>query len=448
MILFIFGIILALILILCFVNIRWGAALFLAYTILVPVNDITIGGLHLGENLVKAILILALLCDFKLRRHYKLSWKLIVPFIFYYVIELLVIPFQSETPPDWMYNSWRVSVMSTLFGAFVVYNVLKKYPESIKIFRSSLIFSILVAGIYGLFLTTTAGFNPYINAIVLMKGTALDAESLLTYFSADDRLFGRISSVFMHPMTFGLFIGLSFIYTFSIRNKIKKWLFILIFGILALDALFCGVRSCIGGIVVSIAFYLILNRNIKIGLTALIVGLIAYNLILQVPELSDYVGSIADIHNTQGKVGGSSIDQRLDQLNGCFNEISNNPILGKGYDWNGYYHSKYGDHPVILAFESLVFIVLCDNGFLGLFIWAFLIFLVIRNNHRIKLSDKYIADAILVFYISYSCITGEYGYMQYFLLFYICLVFEDLKDYNILNSSKDKILRKGSCIIQ
>lgn len=425
MILFIFGIILALILILCFVNIRWGAALFLAYTILVPVNDITIGGLHLGENLVKAILILALLCDFKLRHHYKLSWKLIVPFIFYYVIELLVIPFQSETPPDWMYNSWRVSVMSTLFGAFVVYNVLKKYPESIKIFRSSLIFSILVAGIYGLFLTTTAGFNPYINAIVLMKGTALDAESLLTYFSADDRLFGRISSVFMHPMSFGLFIGLSFIYVFAIRNKIKKWLFIALLLMLSLDALFCGVRSCIGGLVVAVAYYLIFSRNIKIGLAVLFVGIIGYNIISTMPELSDYLGSIADIHNTQSNVRGSSIDMRLEQLNGCFKEIQRSPILGKGFGWVAYYKANFGDHPVILAFESLIFVVLCNNGILGLFIWAILIYLVLRSNHRLKLKDKYVVDSLLVFYITYSCITGEYGYMKYFLLFYICMAFEN-----------------------
>lgn len=417
--------------------------MYLAYLILVPIYDVTLGEIHIGQNIIRMLLVLALIYDFKSRHHYKFSWKLFTPFIIYYIIEFALIPFQSDTPISWMYNSWRQSVMNTLFGTFFIYNVIAKYPKSIKLFRNSLILSILVAGLYGLYLTTTGGINPYISLVILSTGgTELDVEDKLAYFMADDRMFGRISSVFLHPMSFGLFIGLSFIYVFSIRKKIKKWLFITLMAILALNALFCGVRSCIAGLVVAVAFYLIFSKNIKIGLATLIIGLFAYNVILEIPEMSDYLGSFADIHNTKSNISGSSIDQRLHQLEGCFNEISNDPILGKGYDWNGYYHNKHGDHPVIYAFESLVFIVLCDNGFLGLFIWTLLIFLVFKNIHHLNLSDKYVADAIFVFYIAYSCITGEYGYMQYFLLFYICLVFEDLKDYNILNSGKDKILRR------
>lgn len=298
------GIALALILILCFCNIRWGAACFLAYSILVPLSDITVGGLHFGENLVKTILLLSLLYDFKLRHHYKLSWKFFIPFFFYYLIELAIIPLQDETPTGWMYNNWRVSFMGTMFGAFVIYNVLKTYPKSLKLFRYSAIFSIIVAGVYGLFLTTTGGINPYIFDIVVSTGSVSDAQDLMGYFSADDRMFGRISSVFMHPMSFGLFIGLAFIYVFAIRSKIKKWLFIALLLMLSLDALFCGVRSCIGGLVVAVAYYLIFSRNIKIGLVVLFVGIIGYNIISTMPELSDYLGSIADIHNTQSNVRG------------------------------------------------------------------------------------------------------------------------------------------------
>lgn len=431
MILTIGGLVLLFIVALSFFNIRLGAALYLAYVILVPIYDVTLGGIHIGQNIIRTLLIISLIYDFKLRHHYKFSWKLFAPFIIYYIIEFVLIPFQSGTPLSWMYNSWRQSVMNTLFGTFFVYNVVSRYPNSIKLFRLSLILSILIAGIYGLYLTTTGGVNPYISLVILSTGTEQDVEDKLAYFMADDRMFGRISSVFLHPMSFGLFIGMSFVYVFSIRSKLKKWLLITLMTILALDALFCGVRSCIGGLVVAVAFYLVFSRNIKVGLITLIIGLLAYNVILQIPEMSDYLGSFADIHNTKSNINGSSIDQRMHQLDGCLNEISNNPLLGKGYDWNGYYHNKFGDHPVIYAFESLIFVVLCDNGFLGLLIWAFLIYLVIKNNHRSKLADKYVADAIFVFYISYSCITGEYGYMQYFLLFYICLIGENcLSDNN------------------
>lgn len=446
MILSIAGVVLTFILFLCFWKIKWGAALFLSYSILVPISDITLGPLHLGENAVNLILILALLYNFKMKHRYKLSWKLIMPFIFYYIIELLIIPFQDGTPISWMYNSWRVSMMSTLLGAFFLYNVLAKYPDSQDIIRKSLLLSIFVAGTYGLFLTTLGGLNPYIQAIVMLKGDSSAVDDLLAYFTAEGqgRMFGRISSVFLHPMSFGLFIGIAFIYVFAIRKIINKYVFVILLVILSLNALFCGVRSCIGALVVAVAFYLLFSKNVKIAVTTLVVGLIAYNLILKMPELSDYVSSIADIHNENSYVSGSSIEMRMEQLKGCFTEIRNSPILGKGYSWDMWYKTNYGDHPAILSFESMIFVILCDNGLLGFVIWGIFIFLIVRNNKRFHLYDTAIANSLLIYYLSYSCITGEYGYMQYFLLFYICLIFADasIKLQNLRANGKNDLSYK------
>jgi len=427
MIVSIAGVILSIILLLCFINIRWGTVLFLVYSLLIPIASITIGTLHIGDNVVKTTLVLSLIYNFKLKHNYKFSWKLLMPFVVYFIIEILIIPFQSETPMGSMLNSWRFDVMSTLFGAFVVYNVLSVYPGSIKIFRYTLLASIFVASAYGLFLTTTGGINPYILEIVSETGSTLKAQDLTHYFSDESRLFGRISSVFLHPMNFGLFIGLAFIYVYSIRNKTSKWIFVILLSILAIDSIVCGVRSCIGGLVVTVAYYLVFSKNLKIGITALVIGLIGYNVILQMPELSSYLGSITDIQGTNSDVQGSSIELRLDQLNGCFKEIKNSPILGKGYGWVSFYKTNFGDHPVILSFESLIFVILCNNGFLGFVIWGLLIFAVFRNNHKFQRSESILADSLLFFYIAYSCITGEYGYMQYYLLFYICLVFDSSK---------------------
>lgn len=424
MIITIAGVLLLLIVVISFSNIKLGAALYLAYSLLVPIADITIGSFYLGDNFVKTLILLSLIFDFKIRHHFTFGWRLILPFILYYVIELLIIPFQGGASVESMFNSWRVSIMSTLFGAFVIYNVLEKYPSSLKLFRNTLLATIFIAGAYGLFLTTMPGLNPYINLIMLYKGSADDIAYLTDYFSTDSRLFGRISSVFRHPMNFGLFIGLSFIYIFSIRNKLKWLITVPLLIILTFDALYCGVRSCIGGLVVAIAFYLIFSRNVRIGIAALVIGIVSYNLILQMPEISDYLGSIVDISD-QNQVEGSSIDMRIDQFKGCLREIQSNPIVGKGYGWHSMYISKYGGHPEILYFESLIYIVLCDNGVLGIVIWGLLIISVLRNNHKIGMSEPIIADTLLVFYIAFACITGEYGYMQYFLLFYICLVAEN-----------------------
>ena len=126
---------------------------------------------------------------------------------------------------------------------------------------------------------------------------------------------------------------------------------------LVIMAMVCGVRSVLGGLAVAIAYYLVVGRNAKVFGALLIFGSIAIIVILQIPELSVYLGSIADINNKTGAVSGSSFDMRLDQLYGAVEEASANPIWGLGYSWTTYYQSLYGNHPICLAFESLLYVI-------------------------------------------------------------------------------------------
>lgn len=432
-ILFIAGFALLILIVISFIDIRIGIAGYLAYSILVPIPDITLGGFRIGDNLVRFAFLFAFIYDIKFKKHKKLDWMPLLPFIIYFAIMLLIIPMQTETSVSWNLNSWRVQVMSTLFVPFMVLNVLNTYPEYIKAYRNIFLSSILIAACYGLILTTLQGLNPYINLIMLQSGSAIDAEELQDYFFAEDdgRLFGRISSVFKHPMTFGLFLGLSSVYLFYLRNKVKKIVIAVLGMLLVVDALICGVRSVIGGIICAVVFYFIFSKNYKMAFLIIVASIIGYNVILQFPDLANYIGSIADIHNRNEAVSGSSVDMRLDQLQGCFKEIHDCPIIGKGFGWVSYYKSNWGDHPVILSFESLIFVVLCNNGIFGIVVWILMIVAIIRINHTARLSEPVTFDCLLVFYITYSCITGEYGYMPQFLTFYMLMIADDR--YGILN---------------
>ena len=150
-----------------------------------------------------------------------------------------------------------------------------------------------------------------------------------------------------------------------------------------------------------------------------IVGLV---IVLQIPELSDYVTSIIDFQQKHTAVGGSSFDMRLSQLEGCFSEITNSPLIGKGFGWHLYYIEKYGDHPILLAFESLIFVVLCDNGVLGLLIWFGFVSYIIYNSQQLVKKDRASLYALVLFYIIYCCFTGEYNYLRLFLLVYVISV--------------------------
>lgn len=410
-----------LILFFSFYKLKWGVVLYLAYIMLVPIVQINFAGIQLGENLINTVFILSYIVYAK-RYNVKTDWKPLMPFIFYYIAALVLMPFQNGVPFNFMMNSWRISVMSTLFLPFVMWNVMNHDVCSIKLFRNTALITIFIAIGYGLLLTTTGGINPYIMAMPIEKDMA-------DYYEAagSGRMFGRISSVFIHPMTFALFIGLSFIYLFYLKNKIRKVIFTILFVSISIMALLCGVRSVLGGLAVAIVFYFIKERNYKLLFYFFIIGAISYSIISEIPELSSYLGSITDINNKNADVSGSSFEMRINQLYGAIDIAQQNPLCGLGYGWTGYYQSLKGDHPVCLAFESLIYMIVCNQGILGFLIWIILIVKYFKVNRMYKSKNVIIVSSLMVFYISYSCITGEYGYMSKFLIFYILILGENIQ---------------------
>lgn len=416
------------ILIMSLVKIKYGVALFLVYMILVPAVMITIGDKMWGANVVNTAFLLSYAVYF-IRNKRSIELKPFIPFIVYFVMTLIVMPFQTGMPAIEMFNQWRKDVMMYLFLPFVMWNVMKDDPTSVRLFRNSVLFGMVVAVGYGLFLTTMPGQNPYQMVMLLLSGIGGDVD-WYSYYGAfgSGRLFGRISSVFQHPMQFALFLGLSIVYVFGVRNKISKKFFMVIMSGLVVMSMICGVRSVLGGLAVATAYYLVVGRNAKVFGALLIFGSIAIVVISQIPELSVYLGSIADINNKTGAVSGSSVEMRLDQLYGAVEEAEANPIWGLGYSWTTYYQSLYGNHPICFAFESLLYVIICNFGIAGFVIWGTLAMLIIWNNFRFNLKEKVVVDALFVFYVAYSAITGEYGYMKLFLIFYVLLLGETFED--------------------
>ena len=138
----------------------------------------------------------------------------------------------------------------------VIWNIFIRY-NCIRQYRIALIICIVIASIYGLFLTLTNGLNPWTMLFSLLQGEGMSLWS--QYYADESRLFGRISSVFFHPMQYAAFLGFSVLYIIYIRNRIKKSFFILIMLILIINLVTCGVRSVIGAIIVTMLFYLLLT---------------------------------------------------------------------------------------------------------------------------------------------------------------------------------------------
>ena len=282
------GLWVALIILMFFVKLRTGICLYVAYMILVPYMNINLG-INLQWNLVNVLLLVAFFLTFKKGNKVPLSFKPYTPFLFLFIAQLMEMPFQEGVPFDYAFNDFRVQLMTNLILPFVIWNYSAKDPKLGEQLKKTVVISICIAFGYGLFLTTTNGQNPYQMLIMAANGEVWN-ESYAEV--GGGRMFGRISSVFGHPMTYGLFLGMAFIYIYTIRDYFKKYIWvILMMGIIAAIFL-CGIRSPIGAFFATVLVFLLLNHKVKLMVQVAIVGCLVYAVISSVPELNSYVESI------------------------------------------------------------------------------------------------------------------------------------------------------------
>lgn len=412
----------------CFFNIRIGVILYLYYFILLPYNNFY--SLNLN-SIFPFILLGGYFYNFGLRH---LIIKPLLPFVFLYSIELFLIPVRVETPYKTQFYSFFAD-FTKLILPFVMFNVMHRYPDYISKYSKVLYITIIIVVVYSILLILIPGINPYLSLILPISGG-----DFLDWYASPEvsgRIFGRISSVFPHPMTNGLFLSLSIIYLlYRIKTNATKQnvYFIILFLLNTLAIFVIGVRTAILAVVISITIYMLLERKLSLLFyTVLNIGIFML-ILFQIPEMDTYIKSIYDADASD--IGGSSIEMRLEQLNGAFKEIKHNIVFGNGYGWHIYYIDNHGDHPILLGFESLLFVILCNSGIFGVFIWGVIIYWYVNINK--KLTNNKILITLFSVYIFYSIITGEYGYMKYFLVFYAIIYMDGIHN-SLLSNQRMKM---------
>lgn len=393
-------------------DVKWGMIAYLLYFFLVPIS--TIGALPI--TLLSVTLFGMTIYKVGLSK-LKDSLPVLFPYLFLLIALGLVMPF-APTPFSFQFWIWRSDFINGLLPTLSFWLIIVNSDVSSKL-RTSLIVVSFIIGIYALILTQTGGINPYVFGLKFLTG----GDVLESWYADENRLFGRISSTFMHPMTWAFVVGTLIIFTLFIRRQIPKFVFVLLMLMLFLDMLFCGVRSVIGALLVAIAVYMVLKRQFKVLAYSLLIGLV-FLLILSTNDfLYGYVASIFDWSDKSEVANGSNFSMRANQLMAAFKEMERSPIIGNGYSWHLYYLQSYDNHPELFGFESLVFTVLCDWGIWGVLVWiVYVISLLAVPHYLLKDSESVILIQCFVFYyVAYACVTGDYA-AYYFLWFYVIML--------------------------
>lgn len=410
------------ILVLTCIKPQWGLLVMLCCYLLMPEIPVDIVGHHFKKNHILMMVVIAYFLKLAIHSQ-RILYRPYLFCIIYLAISCLFIPFKSTSATSQLYYIIYDGAVVLLFP-IALWNVIIRKGCNV-VFRKTLIICIAIAGVYGLSLLFTYGINPWVMLFSMLEGEG--SETWLRYYADDNRLFGRISSVFYHPMHFAAFLGFASLYIVYIKEKLAKKWFVVLFLILTVNILTCGVRSVIGALIVTALFYLLLNNNFGKTMKVVLVAAIILIVSLSIPGLDTYIASIFKGHSSSS-IGGSSIEMRMNQLEGAFREINNNLLFGKGYGWSRDYIIQYGDHPVLLGFESILFVVLCNNGIVGLIVYALFGLLYINYvGHSVVRKERPYFICLLVYYYTYECITGEFAF-QYFMLFYTFMLCENYYD--------------------
>jgi hypothetical protein len=194
--------------------------------------------------------------------------------------------------------------------------------------------------------------------------------------------------------------------------NVRSGIFAFLAGLVALFA-----RTSVRSKLILFSFILIF---LLIGLDTSIFG-----------KYQPFVDSIVYFSDAGKKIGGSSFQTRLSQLEGAINIwISGGLIFGKGFGWCANYYETKGDHPVLFGFESVIYRILIDSGVIGIILWSWLFYSFFHLNYSVcfnphpNFNISYrIIESLIVSFITFLIVTGVFG-LNYFLIILVLVIKE------------------------
>ena len=296
--------------------------------------------------------------------------RIIILYALYVVVSSMIGCMFSKYDGDYFRN-----IIAFLVGYIIVFifiNRMKLDARDYNVIIWSTTLLVLVFGTYGI-LNYITKINPYITFVSYIT----ESFDMSEVFQEEERGFlqGRVSSTFIHPLLLGQVSTVILAYgIYAFKDKIPKVLYILVVVLLILMCVLCGSRSAIIPIVFIICLYLY-KRGVGhiVKYSILVMGIIVF-LYTYLPSdsqkaLQGFFFFWDDSYAKEANIRGSSLDMRIRQFEGGVRVVEDSPVLGFG---QGYVSQHGHDHPEMKGYESFIFQLLVDGGYLGII--AFLSF--------------------------------------------------------------------------
>jgi hypothetical protein len=358
-------------------------------------------------------------------------------YVKYLIIYLGILQFWSVLNGTFL-ETIQLEAFKNILGYFSIATMCFIYINKvtqIKFLERYLKIFLLIVCIYGIYCYITNS-----NIITTAFNLYFDKRNdILDHFKEESRggLAGRIQGFTEHPLEYGGAMLCAFFYFLQINLYKKKKLLIdyILFALICINIFLSGSRAAIIAFLIGFALFIYVNKQIKyktkIRITLYFIGLyfILATCFSFFDTYSGFIKSIIFFWENNDSVKGSNFDMRLTQLNASFDLVSNDTIsylFGLGDGWVRDYSQRHGGlHPVLLGFESILFIGIIEYGIIGFFVLTCGIYYI-----YFKLANKYhISNVTKIFIVSFfifQMFTGEYA-LPTFLSFVSIMIKTDIQ---------------------
>ena len=337
---------------------------------------------------------------------------------------------------DTLFNGRQFSYLKTLLRNFSLYlfvfAYIRRTSDVINVYRFFSGF-LLVLTVYGLYcyFTRTNVIVSFFNLLYNPDDTALMAHSLQERGGLRGRIQG-LSAITLEDagqLIVSFFMMLH--YVLNVKKKITPY-YVALFVLMFVNLFFTGSRSGLIGFAAGILVWIYLfgglsfkvRKRITLTLICGYFTLVFYSSVMA--DFGDYIRSIIFFWEQSDSIGGSSFEMRLTQLEAAIGLIDNDPItmlFGLGADWVRQYSMSHGGlHPVLLGFESIVFIGLIEFGVIGLFVVTYGFYFMLYRFAR-KCHASRIATIMIFAFVVFQTFTGNYS-QQFLVCFFLVMARE------------------------
>lgn len=324
-----------------------------------------------------------------------------------YLLVSLTIIFLSQTVPIKTQFQQLLTEIAMLVFVLQTFLLVTDQPASAFSLRRIVCWVVIFNMFFCLFFEVMLGVNPAGMPLYILLG--VDDNEFITDMIDVERggMSFRAQTVYRHPLSLGQYM-LIILPVFLMKGK-QTLKLVYAFFICSLIVL-SGSRGAMAPMILILLLSLKSNIGANLRKFSLFLMVVAVAVIF-VPdkqwkhlnkEIEPFVASIQfwdDEKQKDNDIEGSSMELRINQFEAALDEISDNPIMGRGYGYRDYYIVKHNAlHPDLLGFESVLLLYLVERGWLGL------LFFFVMVGYIYKLFKKETDEETIIRYIFISYI--------------------------------------------